>query len=131
MNRVEPAVAGDRFPRWLSEALLLQRNEWLTGGWMTEEMWLASQEPRAMLTYLRELGVGRKLGFSLKRKLRLFVVAQCRRLRQDSKMQARCDHLVRLAVRHADGLASRTDLRIARAQTDYELDFSNTGFFQS
>src|ERR1700733_9151151 len=68
---------------------------------MTEADWLACTDPQPMLEY--------RWGKTSDRKLRLFAVACCRRLRrfEDSAGQ----NVVDLAERYADGLATRKELQ--------------------
>ena len=66
---------------------------------MTEADWLACSDPRPMLAYLR--------GRVSDRKLRLFAVACCRRLR--SLMRAKqARHVLDVAERFADGAQAGT-----------------------
>ena len=73
---------------------------------MTEAEWLAGTEPEKMLAFIRAK--------ASERKLRLFACACCRRiwrlLSDDRSRKA-----VKTAERFADGLASRQQLRAARA----------------
>ena len=70
---------------------------------MTEQQWLATDDPRAMLAALREVGRAND------RKLRLFAVAVCRRhwaLLDDGARSA-----VEVGERYADGNGTPDDLR--------------------
>src|SRR6516165_1910818 len=71
---------------------------------MTEAEWLACNDPKPMLEFLR--------GKASDRKLRLFAVACCRRLGpllKDPRITTALD----VAERHADGAATQADLEAA------------------
>jgi hypothetical protein len=77
---------------------------------MTEAEWLACDDPVApMLNFLR--------GKASDRKLRLFAVACCQRVRT-SLPDERCGKTIDTAERFADGLATADELRRAAAEAD-------------
>jgi hypothetical protein len=73
--------------------------------WMNEGKWLVSGESDVMVTYITSLGVS-------PRRLRLFACACCRRIWH--LMTRETDrHVVEVAERYADGLASEGELEAA------------------
>jgi hypothetical protein len=88
---------------------------------MTEAEWLAGTEPEKMLAFLRVIRAQ-----ASERKLRLFACACCRRiwrlLSDDRSRKA-----VMTAERFADGLATRQQLRAARAYAADAYAFAQGG----
>ena len=80
---------------------------------MTEEEWLACDDPKAMLDYCRERKTHRNLRQVTNRKLRLFVVACCRQLWDSLTLDA-VRAVVELNERVADKLASEQELAKVR-----------------
>jgi hypothetical protein len=72
---------------------------------VTEEEWLACENPTPMLLYLDSIGLGSE------RKLRLFSVACCRRLLSKVPVRPQSERAVEVAEHFADGLASDAELR--------------------
>src|SRR5262249_49857984 len=70
---------------------------------MTEQDWLTSTDPEAMLAFLRDGGRASE------RKLRLFAVACCRRI-WDFLLDGRSREAVEVGEWYADGLADREQL---------------------
>ena len=90
---------------------------------MTEAEWLAGTEPEKMLAFLRVIRAQ-----ASERKLRLFACACCRRiwrlLSDDRSRKA-----VMTAERFADGLATRQQLRAARAYAADAYAFAQGGSY--
>jgi hypothetical protein len=76
---------------------------------MTEAEWLACADPGQMLDFLR--------GKASDRKLRLFAVACCRRIRHQCPEEVN-PRLWEACERYADGLTSAKELRAARRKKD-------------
>jgi hypothetical protein len=80
---------------------------------MTEEEWLASNEPQQMIGHL-PAGSDGLLDPTSCRKLRLFAVACFRRIQHLLHDQAAVERRLEIAERHADGLATDQELRTAQ-----------------
>jgi hypothetical protein len=73
---------------------------------MTEAEWLACDDPKAMLDFLRTKAADRKL--------RLFGVACCYRMIEDMRVDSRCQNAIEVVERFADGEVAETEVDKAR-----------------
>ena len=80
---------------------------------MTEQDWLAATDPKVMLKFLGD--------HTTSRKLRLFAVASCQRIRH-LMVDPRSRAAVEVAERYADGLATDDELEAAREAADEAAD---------
>ena len=85
---------------------------------MTEQEWLAAENPCMMALFLRKLGTDSRLvshltGKAMLRKVQLFVCAACRRDWHDLDDE-RQRRAVEVAERHADGRANKAELQKAK-----------------
>ena len=77
---------------------------------MTEAEWLACDDPKRMLEFLR--------GRASDRRLRLIAVACCRLLLCKVRVPSRCEHEVDVAERYADGMATIAELQDVRCYSN-------------
>src|SRR5262249_54289626 len=80
---------------------------WARSNVVEEREWLTSTDPQTMLSFLQ--GTGK----ASPQKFRLFAVACCRHLLQEVRVDPKDLHAVEVAERHADGVATATELAAA------------------